>query len=296
MPDTQPSSDTALRSAISSHPRLFEENKYVYPVVSRRSKGISIGINLNPDKICNFDCIYCQVDRTTPPTLRNVEPEVIERELRSLLEQILSGALFEHPRFREIPEALKRANDIAFSGDGEPTTYPAFREVVERVASVKRDLGLDEVKLNVITNATRFHRPEVMEALAILQGNNGEIWAKLDAGTDAYYNLVERTRVPFDLIVANINRAAARWPIVIQTLFMRIEGDRPPEGEILAFCNILNNLLAANGKLKLLQIYTVARAPAESYVTSLSDQEVDNIADLARRQLPGVPVEVYYGY
>ena len=289
------STGSALRSAISDHPRLFEENKYVYPVVSRRSKGISVGINLNPDKICNFDCIYCQVDRTTPPVLRNVEPEIIERELRSLLGQIRSGALFEHPRFQEIPDVLKRTNDIAFSGDGEPTTYPAFREVVERVAAVKREFGLDDVKLNVITNATRFHREGVMDALEILQQNNGEIWAKLDAGSEGYYNQVERTRVPFDLVVSNIKRAAAVWPLVIQTLFMRIHGQAPPESEILAYCEVLNSVLSAGGTLKLIQIYTVARDPAESYVSSLPNEEVDTIADLARRQLPDIPLEVYYG-
>ncbi len=295
MPIKQPSSENAFRSAISSHPRLFEENKYVYPVVSRRSRGISVGINLNPDKICNFDCIYCQVDRKTAPVLRDVRPDEIEQELRDLFGQIRDGTLFEHPRFREIPDALKRTNDIAFSGDGEPTTYPGFREVVERVARVKREFGLGEVKLNVITNATRFHRPEVMDALEILQASNGEIWAKLDAGTDAYYNLVERTRIPFDLVVDNIRKAALRWPLVIQSLFMRIQDVPPSQDEILAYCNVLKKVLSENGKLKLIQIYTVARAPAETFVTSLSNEEVDDIAEVVRRHLPEIPVEVYYG-
>ena len=49
----------------TQHERRFEANRFVYPVLSRRSKGLSLGVNLNPDKVCNFDCIYCQVDRTT---------------------------------------------------------------------------------------------------------------------------------------------------------------------------------------------------------------------------------------
>src|ERR1041384_5902109 len=57
----------------TQHSRSWRENRYVYPVVSRRSKGLSIGVNLNPDKVCNFDCIYCCVDRKTPPVWRDVD-------------------------------------------------------------------------------------------------------------------------------------------------------------------------------------------------------------------------------
>ena len=92
-----PSGETAVRRAVTSHPRLFENNRYVYPVLSRRSGGISVGINLNPDKICNFDCIYCQVDRTVPPVLRKVDEDRIIRELTALLDDTLSGSLFQAP-------------------------------------------------------------------------------------------------------------------------------------------------------------------------------------------------------
>ena len=57
----------------TQHQRSFEWNRFVYPVLSRRSKGLSVGVNLNPDKICNFDCIYCQVDRRTESEVRFVE-------------------------------------------------------------------------------------------------------------------------------------------------------------------------------------------------------------------------------
>ncbi len=50
----------------TQHSRSWQSNRYVYPVISRRSKGLSIGVNLNPDKVCNFDCVYCCVDRTHP--------------------------------------------------------------------------------------------------------------------------------------------------------------------------------------------------------------------------------------
>jgi len=108
------------------HPRRFEENRFVYPVLSRRSEGISVGLNLNPDKICNFDCIYCQVDRTTQSETQFVETRQLLEELEDSLRLAASGELFEHPQFQSTPPALRRLNDIAFSGDGEPTTYRNF--------------------------------------------------------------------------------------------------------------------------------------------------------------------------
>ena len=290
-----PSAEQAVRRAVTSHPRLFENNRYVYPVLSRRSGGISIGINLNPDKICNFDCIYCQVDRTVPPVLRKVDEDRIIQELEALLGDVLSGGIFQHAPFRGIPDRLKRINDIAFSGDGEPTTYPRFREVVEKTADLKGRFGLDDVKITAITNCTRFHVPAVLEAFEIMHRNNGEIWAKLEAGTAEYYRLVERTRISFERIIDNLKLAARRWPLVIQSLFMRVHGEPPSEDEILAFCSVLSNVLDEGGQLKNIQIYTVARKPAESYVTALTDAEVDRIAAITRESLPGIPVESYYG-
>ena len=290
-----PSGETAVHRAVTSHSRLFESNRYVYPVLSRRSGGISVGINLNPDKICNFDCIYCQVDRTVPPVLREVDEDRVIEELNALLGDTLSGRLYQHPAFRDIPDRLKRINDIAFSGDGEPTTYPRFREIVEKTADVKRTFDLPEVKITAITNCTRFHVPAVLDAFDVMHRNNGEIWAKLEAGTAEYYHLVERTRISFERIVDNLKLAARRWPLVIQSLFMRVHGRPPPDEEIAAFCNVLSDVLEQGGSLKNIQVYTVARKPAESYVTALSDAEVDRIAEITRENLPGIPVESFYG-
>src|SRR5260221_294117 len=73
--------------SLRRHPRAYGKNFYVYPVLSRRARGISIGVNLNPDKVCNFDCIYCQVDRTTPGAVRDVDEARLTEELRAILEE-----------------------------------------------------------------------------------------------------------------------------------------------------------------------------------------------------------------
>jgi wyosine [tRNA(Phe)-imidazoG37] synthetase (radical SAM superfamily) len=277
------------------HERTFAANRFVYPVLSRRSGGISIGVNLNPDKICNFDCIYCQVDRTRQSETTFVEMPALLAELDSMLALAASGRIFATEKFAAIPEPLRRLNDIAFSGDGEPTTYRNFDEIIAACAELKRRHGLADVKMVLITNASMFHRPHVQRGLKILDENQGEIWAKLEAGTDKYYRLVERTPILFRQILDNITAAARIRPLVIQALFMRIAGEPPSAAEQAAFCDRLTEITTAGGQIKLVQIYTVARRPAESYVTPLTNAEVDALVELVRRRT-GLPATGYYGH
>jgi len=282
-----------MSSLFADHDRLFQANRFVYPVLSRRSGGISVGVNLNPDKVCNFDCIYCQVDRTRQSETRFVDLEPLLAELDSTLDLVTSGEIFQTERFRDTPAALRRLNDIAFSGDGEPTTYKNFDEIIAAVAAVKRRRNLDEVKLVLITNASMFHRPHVQRGLEILDENQGEIWAKLETGTEDYYRLVERTPIPFRQVLENITSAARLHPLVIQSLFMRIHGEGPPPEELAAFCDRLTEIVAAGGQIRLVQVYTVARHPAESYVQSLADNDVDRIVELVRKRT-GLPAKPFY--
>ncbi len=274
------------------HPRELEQNRYVYAVLSRRSSGVSIGINLNPDKVCNFDCVYCQVDRTTPARYRRVDLKILDRELKEILFRAQSGRLFEEPPFAGIDGSLREVKDIAFSGDGEPTTYPRFKEAVELAIRAKVAAGLAHLKIVIITNATMFHRAKVKQALSLLDENNGEIWAKLDAGTERTYKRVDVTTIPFERVLENILDAARLRPIVIQSLFMRLHGSAPEQNEIRAYCNRLREITARGGKIKLVQVYTVARTPAQPYVSPLSDEEVDAIAEQVRK-IP-LPVAAYY--
>jgi wyosine [tRNA(Phe)-imidazoG37] synthetase (radical SAM superfamily) len=263
------------------------------PEHSRRDLKLSIGINLNPDKLCNFDCVYCQVDRQTPPVVRDVDVPRLRQELEDMLDCVQGGALFERERFRATPPHLRRLNDLAFSGDGEPTTCPALGEAVAQAAEVRRQRGLDAVKLVLITNASRLHDPRVRRVLGVLDANNGEVWAKLDAGTEAYYRRVGRTTVPFAQVVRNITETAQVRPVVIQALFLRMHGEPPPAPERKAFCSRLKDVLAAGGQVKRVQVYTVARKPAEPWVAALSDDEVDAIAEQVRRET-GLRAEAFY--
>jgi wyosine [tRNA(Phe)-imidazoG37] synthetase (radical SAM superfamily) len=279
--------------SIARHPRAYHENLYVYPVLSRRARGISIGINLNPDKVCNFDCIYCQVDRTTPAAIRHVDEARLREELRAILLEAKEGALYERPEFRTVPDAFRVVRDITFAGDGEPPSYPNFKGVVEDVLAIKRSAGLPDLKVILLTNATLIDRDRVKEAMRLMDQDHGEFWLKLDAGTEEYYRLIDRTSIPFSKVMANIREAARLRPVVLQSLFMKVRGEGPSPAEIAAFCDRVREILS-DGSVSLIQVYTVARRPAEAYVAPLADGDLDLIAAEVRRRVPSVPVETYY--
>jgi wyosine [tRNA(Phe)-imidazoG37] synthetase (radical SAM superfamily) len=283
-----------ILAAHRQHSRRFEEFKYVYPVLSRRSHGISIGLNVNPDKACNFDCIYCQVDRTIESAVKKFDLTIAEEELREMLEMVRSGEIAQHPPFNSVPSELIRLNDIALSGDAEPTTLPNFYETIQMIVRAKPT----DTKIVLITDAGGLDRPDVKRGLEIMDTNNGEIWAKLDAGTEDYFKLINRTKIPFPRILKNISEVAKVRPIVIQSLFLKIRDVGPSAAEITAFCQRLREIR----NIKLVQVYTVARKamtivdgiPAWQFVTALSNAEVDAITERVRKEA-GVNAESFYG-
>ena len=290
----EPPTSDAARTLFEAHGRNFQANRYVYPVLSRRAGGISIGVNLSRDKACNFDCVYCQVDRTEKADAEPVDLERLDDELHRTVELVASGGIYEETKFRDTPSPLRRLSDIAISGDGEPTMAANFLGVVEVCAKALRGRPLDGVKLVLITNAALLHQDRVRRALEVLDAVDGQIWAKLDAGTEDYYRKVARSAVPLGRILDNLSEAARARPIVIQSLWMRIHNEPPPPAELEAYCGRLNKILAAGGQIELVQIHTVARPPAESWVRALPDAEVDAIAEFVRRRTT-LPVTAFHG-
>ncbi len=274
------------------HPRLWRDFRYVYPVISRRSRGLSVGINLNPDKACNFDCVYCSVDRREPASVIGIDPELLRDELARMLDLVRTGRIWNEAPFDRTPEVLRRFNDIAFSGDGEPTAAAEFGESCRMVSETCDWLGLTP-KLVVITNATLLDRPAVEQALAYLDQHRGEIWAKLDAGTEAWYQRVDRTKIPLGRVLANLRAAGQRRALVIQALFLRLGVERPSPAEISAWVGRLIELRAGGCRLDRVQVYTVARPPAEAFAQPLAPAEIDAIAAAARAA--GFTAEAFYG-
>lgn len=277
---------------MQDHSRHFADFTFVYPVISRRSRGLSIGINLNPDKVCNFDCVYCEVDRRIPGIVSRVDLEQMKDELVAMIRFAKDGGLAKEPKFDEVPWLTRDIKDIAFSGDGEPTMIANFTECVTAVAEVKRAEGLDRTKIVLITDAAGLDKADVKAGLAIMDANNGEVWAKLDAGTEAYYQQINRTHVFYDRILRNITATAQARPIVIQSLFLKLHGSIMPAEELATYCQRLRDILQAGGQIREVHAYTVARPTPESYVSRLSTEELNSLAATIKEQT-GLNVAVF---
>jgi pyruvate-formate lyase-activating enzyme len=274
------------RLDFADHSRELDQNRYVYAVVSRRARGLSVGVNLNPDKVCNFDCPYCQVDRNVPGGSPEIDVEQLALELDGVLGEAVTGRLWTRSPFDTVEAGLRRVADIAFSGDGEPTSPPAFAEAARRARQVRDERGLD-VPLRLITNATLFDRARVREGLAHFD----ELWCKLDAGTAAYFARVDGTRFPFERLLANLAAVARERPIVIQSLFPTFDGEAPPPDEVDAWVERLLALQRDGGRIAEVQVYTVVRRPADPRVGALDAAALDAIA--ARAVAAGLPATVY---
>jgi len=280
----------------ADHSRHFEDFLYVYPVISRRSGGLSIGINLSQDEKCNYSCRYCQVHRPGSRESVPIDLDVIYRELSKMVELSCGGGIWQHPKFAPTPAVLRRVNDVAFSGNGEPTCLANFDQAVRIAAEVRRETSRDELKIIVISNATQFQRPQFIRALPILDANNGEIWAKLDAGSEDFFQKINRPGpfVTLGGIVENILSVAFERPVVIQSLFCKIAGIPPRPQEVEAYCRRLEFIIERGGRLKLIQVHTVARPPADLTVSALDAQALEAIAQTIRTALGAdIPVEVY---
>ena len=284
-----------MRRILADHQRHWLDYDYVYPVVSRRARGLSIGVNLNPDKACNFDCPYCLVDRTKPPARRDVDLAQLRRELDEMLTVAGNGEIWRHQRFDGVDPAFRRVNDIAFSGDGEPTVYSRFDQAVRIAADLRVQHALPDLKLVVITNATALHRKRVRDALELFDAEHDEVWAKLDAGTEPYYRLIDRTKVPFTRILDNIRDCGRRRPVIIQSMFVKLHGEPISDAEFDAYVDRLTTLIAQGCHIAAVQMCTIARRPAEPYVTPLDLEHLQRLAGTVRQHLGDVPVEVFGG-
>ena len=207
MNDSRPSSP---RLSIQNHDRDSAGLTYVYPVVSRRAGGVSIGINLNVNNACNWRCIYCQVpdlQRGAPPP---VDVAGIRDELREFVRDVLEGDFMQ----RAVPEGARRLNDIALSGNGEPTSAMEFAAVVDVIGEVRQDMNMPkEVKTVLITNGSLVHQRRVQDGLRRLRALNGEVWFKLDSATRQGRQRINDTRSGMKQVARNLALAAKACPV-----------------------------------------------------------------------------------
>jgi len=280
--------DSALST--TDHSRDGAGLTYVYPVVSRRAGGLSVGINLNPNNACNWRCIYCQV----PNLVRGAAPPIdlarLEGELRGFLTEVVHGDFF----VRRVPADMRRLIDLALSGNGEPTSATEFEAVIALIARVRDDLGIDPVvKTLLITNGSLVHRAAVQAGLRRLAPLNGEVWFKLDRATEAGIRAVNQTSISLSRVRRNLALCAELCPTWIQTCLFALDGAPPVREDVDTYVAFLAALRADAVPVRGVLLYGIARPslqPEAPRLTPLPEAWLRALA--ARVEALGFPVRI----
>lgn len=283
---------TTLESASAySYARDFLDNRFVYVVISPRAHGLSIGVNMNPDGLCNFDCVYCEVNRHCHRPDRELDLSVMAVELEKTLLLVSSGQLRQLSRYERLSDDLLQLRHVALSGDGEPTLNPDFSRAVQTVVHV-RALQLGPFfKLVLVTNGTGLDAPKVRDGLRYLTRED-EVWVKLDAGTQAHMDRINRSQVSLDKVLKNTLNLGRQRPIIIQSLFPLLDGEEPPAEEIESFIQRLNELKDGGAWISLVQIYSATRPMANAACGHLSLKTLSRIGRRVRAET-GLKTEVF---
>jgi len=272
-------------------PRNFLCNRFVYTVVSARARGLAIGINMNPDRFCNFDCAYCEVNRALPLTERALDVAVMAEELDHTLSLVRSGRLREHAAYCGLSDDLLQLRHVALSGEGEPTLCPNFAEATQVVVHVRARNPHAFFKLALVTNGTGLDLRPVLDSLQYFtQGD--EIWIKLDAGTQSYMDRVNRSQVPLEKVLANILLVGRQRPIIIQSLFPLILGQEPPPQEIDEYILRLHDLKNGGARIALVQIYSATRPIAHPDCAHMPLKKLSRISQRIKAET-GLKAEVF---
>ncbi|MDE2309305.1 MAG: radical SAM protein [Betaproteobacteria bacterium] len=262
----------------SDHDRDSAGLRYVYAVVSRRAGGVSIGINLNPNNACNWRCIYCQVPDLKLGTAPPLDLALLEHELRGFLHELLHGDFMQ----RRVPEGMRRINDIALSGNGEPTSAGEFAQVVELIAKLKQELALPAgIKLVLITNGSLVYRENVQRGLRRMAQLNGEVWFKLDRASEAGMQRINNTQISMARVRENLATAVALCPTWLQTCWFALDGEPPGRTEEDAYLDFLTGLLRDGIKPQGVLLYGLARPslqPEAPRLAALPAQQMEAFA------------------
>jgi wyosine [tRNA(Phe)-imidazoG37] synthetase (radical SAM superfamily) len=277
----------AVPLSVEDHRRDAAGMRYVYPVVSRRAGGVSIGINLNPNGACNWRCLYCQVPGLTRGGPPPIDLGLLADELERMLHDIRHGDFM----IARVPADLRRLADVAFSGNGEPTSAKEFPAAVAAVEKALQESGLaGRVKVRLITNGSLVDRIAVREGIAHIGRIGGEVWFKIDAGTATAMARINGVPQKPATVLRRLATCAGLCETWVQSCFFALDGVPPDEAEIAAY---LEMLATARQHVAGVHLYGLARPSQQPEAPRLGRLSPDWLGALAgRMRTLGLTVQV----
>jgi len=254
--------------SVENHDRDVVDLTYVYPVISRRAGGVSLGVNLNPNNACNWQCVYCQVPDLTRGVAPKIDLALLEQELDTFLAQLLFGDYMQ----KHVPEGCQNICDIAISGNGEPTTSTAFLDVVRLIVKLKLKHALD-IPLRLITNGSSVQKPYILAGLKLMAQHGGEIWFKVDAIGETFTQRINGVSLSAAWQQQQLHIAAQACPTWLQTCVM--QGQAEDEGYISSYITWLKQALSSGILLHGVLLYGLARPSMQDGGASL--QSADDV-------------------
>ncbi len=267
---------------VNNHSRDIAGYTYVYPVISRRANGLSIGINLNPNNACNWRCIYCQVPDLVRGGAPVIDLDVLNNELLSLLYEIEHGDFYN--RFEVLAEQ-RQIRDIAISGNGEPTSAQEFQSVIKLLSRIRNNHDvLSDCKIVLITNGSLLHQSQVQTGISELANIGGEIWFKLDRATDNGISEINNAAFSVQRAKYNLGIAIKHCTVWIQTSLFSLDEQAPSNDEWKAYLDFLMALKTHSHyqSIRGVLLYGLARQsmqPDASRLGRLSEMTMQKYAD-----------------
>jgi len=263
-----------------NHDRDAAGLTYVYPVVSRRAGGISIGVNLNPNNACNWHCAYCQI----PDLVRGSSPDIDIQQLNSELDYFIRELLHGNFMREHVPQDCRRICDVAISGNGEPTSCKQFDTVVNVIIRCLRDAGLlENIPVVLITNGSYVHRPQVRKGLEMMARHKGEVWFKVDSATETGIERINGVKFNPGRMRNQLEIAVSSCPTWIQTCMFNWDDLPPDEGEKTAYLDFLSVLVRDAVPIKGVLLYGVARPSMQPEAVHVSPLDTGWMQDMQRR-------------
>ncbi|MGY6276044.1 radical SAM protein [Methylomonas sp. MgM2] len=267
------------RLTTANHDRDIAGLKYVYPVISRRAGGLSIGVNFNPNNACNWRCIYCQVPELQRGNAPDMDFALLEDELRFFLDFVQHGDFFEQFNVTADQRIIK---DIAISGNGEPTSLKFFDRAIALIGKIASESGLfPHSHFVLITNGSLMHHADVQTGLKVLAEYGGEIWFKLDSATDQGRRLINNNVQSQRQLLQNLEIAARLCPTKLQTCMLHYQDQAWSDAEKQAYLRLLKDLSDRQVKIQQIMLYGIARQsfqPEAEYLEKITIDEMNAFA------------------